>query len=156
MDSSNRVSEEIPQAIIDSVTDKLNSCREELKPYMFGLTAEERQELFKMGNKTVATVQKVQSYIVTNPEFIPGYMQADEFTKDVVVVTQLTPLQNMAYQLASDLDDTRMLAGSEALAQALIYYGSVNEASKRGILQAKPIYDELRERFTQRNKPKPE
>lgn len=155
MSISNRVSEEIPQGVIDSVTDKLNSCRAELEPYVVGLTDEERQELFKMGNKTVATVQKVQSYLITNPELKPSYMNAVEFNKDVVVVTQLTPLQNMAYQLASDLDDTRMLAGSEALAEALIYYGSVKEASKRGIVQAKPIYDELSERFTQRNKPKP-
>lgn len=153
MDSSNRVSEEIPQEIINEVTEKLTICRTLLEPYLFGLTAEERQELFKMGNKTVATVQKVQSYVVTNPEFVPGYMQTDEFTKDVVVVTQLTPLQNMAYQLASDLDDTRMLAGSEALAEALMYYSSVRDAARRGIPQSKPIYDELKERFTKRNRP---
>jgi hypothetical protein len=156
MDSSNRVSEEIPQAIIDDVTRKLNECRDALKPYMFGLTGEERQDLLKMGNKTVATVQKVQSYVVTNPEFIPSYMQPGEFTKDVVVVTQLTPLQNVAFQLASDLDDTRMLAGHEAISEALIYYGSVREAARRGIPQAKPIYAELKERFVKTRRKKDE
>ena len=156
MSTSNRVSHVIPQTVIDQVAEKLKECTIALEPYLTGLTEEERQQLFKMGNKTVATVQKVQSYIETNPEFIPSYMNKDEFAKDVKVVTQLTPLQNVAYQLASDLDDTRMLAGSEAVAEALIYYGSVREAAKRGITQSKPIYEELSERFTQRNKPKPE
>jgi hypothetical protein len=156
MSISNRVSETIPQAVIDDVTQKLKECRIALEPYLTGITDQERQDLFKMGNKTVATVQKVQSYVETNPEFIPSYMQTAEFNKDVTLTSVLTPLHNVAFQLASDLDDTRMLAGSEALAEALIYYGAVREASNKGILQAKPIYDDLKERFTKRNRPKPE
>lgn len=154
MSLSNRISEEIPAAVIADVAAKLKECRTALEPYLFGLTEKERQELFKMGNKTVATVQKVKSYTDTNPEFIPSYMQTNEFDKDAEVVNQLTPLHNVAFQLASDLDDTRMLAGSEALAEALIYYGSVREAATKGIPQAKPIYADLKERFSQRNKPK--
>jgi hypothetical protein len=154
MSISNRISEVIPDTVIIEVTKKLNDCRIALAPYLIGLTEKERQDLFKMGNKTVATVQKVKSYTDTNPEFVPTYMQTAEFDKDVAVVTQLTPMQNVAFQLASDLDDTRMLSGSEALAEALIYYGSVREAANRGIPQAKPIYADLKERFSQRNKPK--
>ena len=155
MSISNRVSEVIPDAVIIDVTKKLNECKIALEPYLIGLTEKERQDLFKMGNKTVATVQKVKSYTDTNPEFVPTYMQTAEFDKDATVVTQLTPIQNVAFQLASDLDDTRMLSGSEALAEALIYYGSVREAANRGIPQAKPIYADLKERFTKRNNPKP-
>lgn len=156
MSISNRISEEIPAAVIADVTTKLNDCRIALAPYLIGITEKERQELFKMGNKTVATVQKVKMYTNTNPEFIPSYMQTNEFDKDATVVAQLSPLHSVAFQLASDLDDTRMLAGSEALAEALIYYGAVREAANKGIVQAKPIYDELKERFTKRNTPKPE
>jgi hypothetical protein len=156
MSISNRVSEVIPEAVITEVTNKLNECRIALAPYLLGLTEQERQDLFKMGNKTIATVQKVQSYVQTNPDFIPSYMQTNEFEKDVAVASVLTPLHNVALQLASDMDDTRMLAGSEALAEALIYYGSVREASSRGIAQAKPIYDDLVQRFVKKRKKKDE
>lgn len=44
-----------------------------------------------MGDKTVATVQKVKSYMATNPEFIPNYMNATEFLKDEALVTALDP-----------------------------------------------------------------
>jgi hypothetical protein len=40
-----------------------------------------------------------------------------------------------------------MLAGSEALQSALLYYGQVKEANSKGVPTAKPIYDDLSERF---------
>lgn len=39
-----------------------------------------------MGDKTVATVQKVKSYL----EFTPAYMDKGEFLKDEALVTGLT------------------------------------------------------------------
>ena len=148
MSVSNRVNEVIPQEVIDDVTKKLNDCRVALAPYMIGLTENERQSLFKQGDKTVATVQKVSMYLGTNPELAPSYMDQVAFAKDEIIVTALMPLHNMANQLAVDLDDTRLLAGSEALAEAMFYYGSSREAAGKGVVQAKPIYDDLKARFT--------
>ena len=147
MSTQNQISIVIPQAVIDAVTEKLQECKTDLAPYLQALTAEERMELFKMGNKTVATVQKTKSYVVTNPEFIPSYMNTAEFLKDETVVTQLNPIVNLANQIASDADDTLMLAGSEALESALLYYGQVREANSKGVPTAKPIYQDLSERF---------
>ncbi|MDR2205254.1 MAG: hypothetical protein LBE36_03750 [Flavobacteriaceae bacterium] len=107
-------------------------------------------EIFKMGDKTVATVQKVKSYLDTNPEFAPTYMDTAEFAKDEAVVTALNSLENLARQLASDLSDTMMLAGSEAILSALLYYGSVKEAAAKGIPTATPVYEDLKARFTKR------
>ena len=147
MSTQNQISIVIPQSVIDAVTAKLQECKTDLAPYLQALTAEERMELFKMGNKTVATVQKTKSYVVTNPEFIPSYMNTAEFLKDETVVTQLNPIVNLANQIASDADDTLMLAGSEALESALLYYGQVREANSKGVPTAKPIYQDLSERF---------
>ncbi|MGL2964044.1 hypothetical protein ACSVH2_09535 [Flavobacterium sp. RSB2_4_14] len=147
MSSQNQISIEIPQEVIDKVMQYLQDCKTELAPYVQGLTVEERQTLFKLGNKTVATVQKTKSYVDTNPEFIPSYMDKIEFLKDEKVVTQLSPVVNLANQIASDADDTLMLAGSEALESALLYYGQVREANSKGVPTAKPIYEDLSERF---------
>ena len=115
MSVSNQISVEIPEAVITSVLAKLNQCKAELAPFMQGLTADERRDLFKMGDKTVATVQKTKSYTETNPEFIPAYMDVNEFNRDVTVVNQLKPIEELARQLVADVSDTSMLAGSEAL-----------------------------------------
>ncbi len=146
----NQISIEIPSDVIAEVTTKIQECRNVLAPYLQALTAEDRSGLFKMGNKSLPTVQKIKSYIETNPEFVPGYMQKDEFLKDEAVVAQLTPIANLTEQLFSDLDDTRLLAGSEALQAALLYYGQVKEANKKGVVSAKPIYEDLRQRFSKK------
>lgn len=157
MSTKNQISIEIPQTVIDDVTENLQNARTLLAPYLQGLTAEEKETIFKMGDKTVATVQKVRDYTEINPEFAPSYMDKAEFLKDVAVVTDLSPLRNLSNQLASDLGDTMMLAGNEALLAALLYYGTVKEASDKGIATAKPIYEDLSKRFTRKgNRPAPE
>ena len=148
MGTKNQISIEIPQQIIADVNQKLQECRTLLAPYLQALTADEKQSIFKMGDKTVATVQKVRSYTVTNPEFIPAYMNTEEFQTDAAIVTNLDPLGNLATQLASDIKDTVMLAGSEAIVSALLYYGTVKEAANKGIPTAQPIYADLSQRFT--------
>lgn len=147
MSSQNQISIEIPQEIIDTVMSRLKECKHDLAPYLQGLTADERLSLFKMGNKTVATVQKTKSYMNTNPEFIPSYMNTSEFFKDEKVASQLDPMSNLAKQLTSDIEDTVMLASSEALESALLYYGQVREAHSKGVPTAKTIYEDLSQRF---------
>lgn len=150
MSTKNQINIDIPEAVITSVLQKLNACKTELAPYLQGLTAEERRDLFKMGDKTVATVQKTQSYTETNPEFIPTYMDVLEFNRDVNVVNKLKPIEDLATQLVVDVSDTSMLAGSEALTQALFYYGQVREADSKGVPTSRAIYEDLQPRFSRR------
>jgi hypothetical protein len=152
MSTQNQLSILIPTTVIDEVMLKLQECKTSLAPYLQGLTTEERKSLFKMGNKTVANVQKTKSYVDTNPEFVPGYMDKTEFLKDEAIVSLLSPISNLALQLATDVDDTVMLAGSEALQAAMLYYGQVKEANSRGIPTARPIYEDLSQRFSKRSR----
>ena len=150
MSTSNQIHVEIPETVITLVKGKLNECKVALAPFMQGLTADERRDLFKMGDKTVATVQKTQSYVETNPEFIPAYMDVREFNRDVTVVNQLKPIEDLVQQLGVDVSDTRMLAGSEALQQALFYYGQVREADSKGVPSSRAIYEDLQPRFSRK------
>lgn len=154
MSTKNQISVEIPASVITEVTQKLQDCKTLLAPYLQALTVEDRKSLFKMGDKTVATVQKVKSYLETNAEFAPNYMDKTEFLKDEAVVTALTPIGNLATQLATDVQDTITLAGSEALVAALLYYGTTKEASDKGVATAKPIYDDLSQRFSRKSSKK--
>lgn len=150
MSTNNQISVEIPQTTLDEVNQKLQECKTLLAPYLKALTVDDRKSLFKMGDKTVATVQKVKSYLETNPEFAPVYMDKNEFLKDEAVVTGLNPISNLVDQLASDLNDTITLAGSEALMASMLYYGTTKEAASKGVATAKPIYEDLSQRFSKR------
>jgi hypothetical protein len=145
MSTPNRVSIEIPPAIVADVTNKLNEVRTLLQPYLQALTVDERRSLAKMSDKTIAFVTKVEGY--SNPEFAPSFMEVAEFEKDMHLVHEIKPMLDICEQLASNLDDTSMLGGSEAYMASLLYYSSVKMAAKSGQPGARQIYDDLSVRF---------
>jgi hypothetical protein len=152
--TENIISIEIPEADVKQVLDYLNKIQEILRPYLIALSPEERRQLLKMGDKTVAFVEKTLDYVRSNPEFVPAYMDIKEFEKDAVSVKNLIAMLNPTTQLEQGLNDTEMLAGSEAYTAALIYYNSVKQAAKNNIPNAAAIYDDLSKRFDGQGKKK--
>lgn len=147
MSAPNRVSADISAAVITDVTTKLNEVRVLLQPYLQALAPDERRSLPKMSDKSIAFVNKVETYTNSNPEFAPAFMQVAEFEKDFLLVEELKPLLDICEQLCSNIDDTSMLGGSEAYVAALMYYNSVKMAAKTGQASARPICDDLSMRF---------
>lgn len=152
MSAKNQISVEIPHNVITEVEQKLKEIKTLLAPYLQALTADEVRSMFKMGDKSVAIVQKINDYLATNPEFVPAYMDKEEFKKDVAVVSALTPLFNLSNQISKDLQDTITLSGSEAITSGMLYYGTVKEAASKGVTTAQPIYEDLNQRFSKRNR----
>src|SRR3954465_574656 len=145
---TNRISEVIPAEVITDVTTKLNEIKDLLASYVISLSDDERRALPKMSNKTYSFVDKItDNYTKTNPEFTPGFMNVGELQKDLAVVDVLKPIFDVSSQITGNLDDTLLIAGSEAYTQALLYYASVKSAVKTGVANAKPIYEDLSSRF---------
>lgn len=142
----------IPAAVITQITDLLNQASAALQPYVTALTLEERKTIAKMSDKTQAFVQKVVGYTVSNPEFIPAFMDAKDLGIDWGNVSALDPVLKIAEQLADNLNDTEMVAGSEAFLSALMYYNGVKQGDKGGIASARSIYEDLQKRFPGRPK----
>lgn len=142
----------IPQEIIDEVTQKFEDCKDLLQPYMQGLSAKQRMSLSKMGNLSQAIVVKTKSYMVTNPEFIPYYLDQDDFNRDELIARQLKPLANLSKQLSADINDTAMLAGSNTMQKVRIYYGQVLEGFKKGVESSRVIYEDLSKRFAKQKR----
>lgn len=151
---SNEISITIPKQVLDDVLASLTTARTKLAPYLQALTPDERQGILKMKDKSVAFVSSSLDYAESNPEFAPPYLDVPELKKDVKAVTDLNPIEQQAAQLLSLVDDTIMLAGSEAFTAALTYYNSVKTAAKRNVPGAKPIYDDLKVRFEKTSKKK--
>ncbi|WP_395139873.1 hypothetical protein [Armatimonas sp.] len=118
-----------------------------LGPKFKHLTPQDRQERPKMGDKTVAFVEKVLEYAESHPQFLPPYVEHAALVVDVTGVVALSPLAHALSALAVGAEDTRMLAGSEAYTAALAYYQSVKTAARRKIPGAEALYRDLAERF---------
>ncbi len=153
MPEDNRVGIEIPETDIAEINAAIETIKAKLQQYLIALTPEERKALPKMSDKTIPFVDKALDYAETSSQFAPQYMNVPEMKIDVTAVHLLTSFFRPLEQLTSGLDDTIMLSGSEAYVASLSYYNSVKMAAKMNIPDAKPIYDDLKERFMNRSKP---
>jgi hypothetical protein len=147
MSETNLVSFEMTPEDETAVMDALQVLREKLAPKLISLTPEDRKELPKMGDKTVAFVTKCFEYSGKNPELVPLYVDKTEFEKDVDGVAKLRSFYQPLEQICDALSDTVMAAGSEAYVAALSIYNVVKDAAKNNVAGAQTIYDDLRQRF---------
>ncbi|HPF05005.1 MAG TPA: hypothetical protein PK293_03110 [Spirochaetota bacterium] len=85
-----------------------------------------------------------------HPELAPQFLDVNEFKNDVQAVETLRSIHSPLEQIAEMLSDSMTLAGSDAYAAALMFYGSVKSAKKSNVAKAAPIYDDLAGRFPTR------
>jgi hypothetical protein len=145
-------SQAIPAALLAENLTKMGEIATSLKPYLVNLTPEERQSLPKLGNKSLAFGEKAFEYAEANPEFYPSYLNFEDFKTDMADATGLRVLGITAQQIIQGIEDTVMVAGSEAYNQALLFYGNVKTAASKSVPGAQPIYEDLKVRFPQRGR----
>lgn len=116
------------------------------------LTAAERQASPKMGDKTVAFVSKALEYANENTTLTPPYLDIAEFQKDMDLIQQLQAVYRPLSVIVEGLDDTIMLAGSEAYSAALVFYKSIRIAKELNVAGTTLIHDDLKVRFPGRGK----
>jgi hypothetical protein len=126
-------------ASIDAINTKL--------PFLLSLTTAERKEMAKMGDKTLAFVTKALEYAQADAANLPPYITLAEFAKDVKAVQDLMKVLRPLQKVAESVEDTAMLAGSEAYQAALAYYNFQKGAMKAGQTGAKTIVQDLSARF---------
>ena len=79
---------------------------------------------------------------------LPGYLNVATMQTDLQLFSQLDELTPLVRQLLEKLEDTQILAGSEAYVSALAGYRLFGAASEAGIPGADAVYDGLKARFS--------
>jgi hypothetical protein len=150
----NKHNQAIPRDVIEQIQDLLNQVKELMSPYAVALTPSERHSMPKMGEKSVAFVDKAHDIVEQNRQMCPPYLDIDAFNVDYEDANGLWALQNIATQVQEIISDTAMAAGSEAYQASLAFYNYIKIAAAQNVPGAKAIYEELRTRFP-RGKRKP-
>jgi hypothetical protein len=145
---SNIHSQTVPEEIVRQAIQKFNEGHDLLRPYLCPLSSEERQTLFKMGDKSLAFVEKAAEQAQANPQLCPPYFNLEELNIDLADAVNLRKVTTLLQQITRDTDDTVMIAGSEAIGQALTFYNSVKQAVRDKISGAPAVFEELKKRFT--------
>lgn len=115
-------------------------------PFLVALSPDERRNLFKMGDKSLAFVQDALMVAQNNPNILPASFAAPEMAVDVALASQLSEVDILLQQLASEVDDTLLATGSEAMSHGLEVYSYVKVAAKTqpGL---RPVENQLGDRF---------
>ena len=148
MNNKNQISLQIPVEDQTAIYDALNVLQTKLVPHLVDLTPAERQEIPKMGDKTLAFVTKAQAHIEQNPTLVPPYLDTEQMKIDLDAVTELKKFLTPLKQLTDLVDDSYLLSGSEAYMAALAFYQYLKGASKAGVPGADVIFEDLKNRFT--------
>jgi hypothetical protein len=137
----------IPPDVLAQIQGLLQQASTLLLPYVTPLTPSERHTLAKMGEKTLSFVEKSHEFAAQNPNLVPPFLDMAAFDIDFADAHNLWPLFLLTQQLHENVDDTTMVAGSEAYQAALVFYNSVKMAARQDISGAKAVYEELKKRF---------
>jgi hypothetical protein len=137
----------IPPEVLAQVKNFISQATAMLLPYVSTLTPHERQKVAKMGEKTLSFVEKAYEFAVDNPTLCPPYLDMAAFGIDFNDAHNLWTLTLAIKQLYENVDDTGMMAGSEAYQSALVFYNSVKMAARQDVPGAKAVYEELKKRF---------
>jgi hypothetical protein len=134
------------------VEEAIGTLHSILLPKLKTLTPEERHEMAKMGDKTIAFVQKSFDYCKQNPDLVPPFIDVKEFEIDLNAVSTLNKFYKTISPLSDSIYDSIMLSGSEVYAPALMFYSVMKNAKANKVQKASSIYDDLSVRFPGRPK----
>jgi hypothetical protein len=153
MSSSNRISAEITAEQSAAIAAAFEQLKTALAPVLvINLTAAERKAMLKMGDKTLAFVNKTLEYATQNPSLVPNYVDLAEARKDNKLTADVYGIFQQVNTLLRGLEDTGMVAGSEAYEAALVIYHSIKGASRSNVPGTQIMHDDLKQRFPRSGK----
>ncbi|MBC8083843.1 MAG: hypothetical protein H7Z21_11580 [Hymenobacter sp.] len=144
---NNLVTQIIPAEVLADALQRVREARAALAPYLIALTPDERATLPKMGDKSVSFVTKAAEYAQSLPKLMPQYLDVAALTTDAGVSADLLAIYQVLDGFTTDVDSTRMQAGSEGYTAALMAYGALKSAATANQPGAQAAVDELEPRF---------
>lgn len=142
----------VSAADLQAIRDAFATIKQKL-PFLVSLTVEERKGTFKAGPGSLAFVQNALAAAQNFSQILPPSFDVAGFQRDVDLFAVLTELNTDSESLNSQIDDTRLAVGGEAMKEASQVY-KLAQASADTVPGLKPVVEQLGERFQRTGKPK--
>lgn len=127
---SNLISTSISQEQINEILAAIDRINAKL-PTLVSLSNEELSSLPKVSYKNIDFIHEVLDFADTYPELVPPDIDVQEILKDVKLIESLTKILIPIKKLVKKLEDSAILAGSEAYIPSLAIYNSVKAGTAR-------------------------
>ena len=144
--SNNRLNITATAAQLTAVKGALQTIATNL-PFLTGLTIDERIALPAINVNNKAFTEDALNVAANNASLIPSYLSVASMQNDMTLFTQLDEIIILVKQLLEKLEDTQLLAGSEAYTSALTLYKLLGAAADSGVPGADAVVTLLKARF---------
>ena len=130
--SYENISAELSEEEFNQLVQKLKEIEAPLS-FAVNLTADDIKSLYLLGDKSLAFVEAAFRYARERQNLFPGYLEFDEFKKDLNLYNQLKQVQEFLKPLTEKVVDTTRAVGSEAFLAARTFYKAVQDASANSV-----------------------
>ncbi len=127
---SNFISSTISQDQINEIIAAIDRINAKL-PTLVSLTNEELSSLPKVSMKNIDFIHEVLDFADTYPDLVPSHIDVQEIRKDLRLIESISKILKPMKQLVKKLEDSALLAGSEAYIPSLAIYNSVIAGTTR-------------------------
>jgi len=142
----NKFSQVYTTAMVQTASQKIAEIRAAF-PGLLTLTPDERYAYLKMGERTAPFVQKAIDYATRYNGLVPSFVSLPELQKDFNGAQMLLQVSKQLNELQNAIDDTLLVAGSEAYTAALAIYKNTQQAAGHGVAGAVEAADDMATRF---------
>jgi hypothetical protein len=140
--TSNRISHVMEAAKFADAKASLQKLTEHLA-FMVKLSQEEVDALNKISDADKTFIRNCLTEMPNATEFLPAYFKTEEVQKDLVCGDQLLELENVLFELYTNVRKNRMLANAEAYAGASVFYRLTHAAGLAGSASAKSMHQRM-------------
>lgn len=120
----NLISTTVPDKDVNEILDALKFINEKL-PDLVTLSKEELTTLPKIGQNTNSFILENLKEAENNPDLVPKDVELDEIKKDVDLIKAISTILNPLKKLEKKLEDSALLAGSEAYLPSIAIHNAM-------------------------------
>jgi hypothetical protein len=125
----NRIDAVLSDESLNKIRQHTQGIRAEL-PFTVDLTADDRQSLVKLGEKSRAFAEGSLTLVEQDDSFMPRSFDKAEMRQDKTLYDQLDSVETDLTQLLESVRDTKMLVGSDRVMNSLEVYRNAKANGK--------------------------
>ena len=132
MAKTNQISANITAEQMSTIRTAIETLREQL-PFLVDLSSEEIRRLAKAGDLSKGFLQKALLIAEQTPEILPRNFAIEEFRADMALAENLEEIALALKPLLERINNTVIVARSDAYGHALITYDRSKKSAEQGL-----------------------
>lgn len=143
----NLISISFTEKELETLDHHIDGIKKVLAGKTVNLTADQRQQYGRIANQNKLIVDKSKNYMEQHPDWVPRFVDKEEFDKDYQARTQIENRVQQLENLSQQLIDTKTLLDHDNYNNALSFYRMVRYLAGENEPGSKSVYEDMKVLF---------